>query len=91
MSLSGGSGSWSSLSDRDLKENFQTVDSRRLLETLSQVPVSTWNYKAQAIDIRHIGPMAQDFSAAFGVGEPLIGVRFGKGFMASLVGAPVPC
>ena len=33
------------------------------------MPMSTWNYKAQSPGIRHLGPMAQDFFAAFGVGE----------------------
>jgi hypothetical protein len=31
--------------------------------------VSTWNYTAQDGSIRHMGPMAQDFRAAFGLGE----------------------
>ena len=33
------------------------------------MPVSTWNYTSQDPSIRHIGPMAQDFYATFGVGE----------------------
>jgi hypothetical protein len=40
-----------------------------VLETLDSVPITTWNYKTQSPAIRHIGPMAQDFYAAFGVGE----------------------
>ena len=32
------------------------------------MPLSTWNYKAQDDSIRHMGPMAQDFHAAFGLG-----------------------
>ena len=31
--------------------------------------METWNYKSQDPSIRHVGPMAQDFYAAFGVGE----------------------
>ena len=31
-------------------------------------PMTTWNYKTQAKSIRHVGPMAQDFYASFGVG-----------------------
>jgi hypothetical protein len=64
-----GGGSWSSVSDRALKENVESVDSQALLARLAQVPVSTWNYKSQDASIRHIGPMAQEFYAAFGVGE----------------------
>ena len=33
------------------------------------VPVSTWNYITQDPSIRHMGPTAQDFAAAFGLGE----------------------
>jgi hypothetical protein len=67
--LSSGGGSWSSLSDRNMKENFEDVDTQALLETLAQVEITTWNYISQEDSIRHIGPMAQDFYAAFGVGE----------------------
>jgi len=45
------------------------VDGEDLLARLRGVPVSTWNYKAQDASVRHMGPMAQDFYAAFGVGE----------------------
>jgi len=68
-SLSPGSGSWSSLSDRKVKANFAAVDSRQLLARVLALPISTWNYKTQAETIRHIGPMAQDFYAAFNIGE----------------------
>ena len=33
------------------------------------VPISTWNYKTQDASVRHMGPMAQDFHEAFGLGE----------------------
>jgi hypothetical protein len=32
------------------------------------LPISTWNYATDDPTIRHIGPMAQDFAAQFGVG-----------------------
>lgn len=67
--LAPGSGTWADLSDRNMKENFEVIDSKAVLETLAQVPLTTWNYKTQDDSIRHIGPMAQDFYAAFGVGE----------------------
>ena len=67
--LTAGSGSWSMVSDREAKENFVPVDRRLVLEQLSHIPITTWNYKAQRDEIRHIGPVAQDFSAAFEVGE----------------------
>ena len=61
-------GSWTNSSDRNLKENFTPVDGREVLARLMQVPISSWNYKSQDPAIRHIGPMAQDFSV-FDVGE----------------------
>ena len=32
-------------------------------------PLSDWNYTTQDSTIRHIGPVAQDFYAAFGTGD----------------------
>jgi hypothetical protein len=69
VQLTAGSGTWSSYSDRNAKANFSAVDTRAVLEKLARIPLETWNYKAQADSIRHIGPMAQDFAAAFGVGD----------------------
>ena len=60
-------GTFVSASDRNLKENFSAVDSRVVLEKVSALPIQNWNYKADAAS-RHIGPMAQDFYGAFGVG-----------------------
>lgn len=67
--LNPGSGAWASVSDKNKKANFGEVDEREVLKKLVEIPITTWNYKAQDTQIRHIGPMAQDFSAAFGVGE----------------------
>ncbi len=65
---SGGSG-WSAVSDRNRKENFLFVDGEDVLARLRNVPVSNWNYRTQESTVRHMGPMAQDFHAAFGLGE----------------------
>ncbi|MBB4638655.1 tail fiber domain-containing protein [Longimicrobium terrae] len=64
-----GGGSWSSISDRNRKENFLDLDGEDVLARLRNVPVSTWNYRTQDASIRHMGPMAQDFAAAFSLGE----------------------
>jgi hypothetical protein len=69
VQVAAGGGSWSSISDRDRKENFLALDGEDLLRRLGTVPVSSWNYKSQDRTIRHIGPMAQDLFAAFGAGE----------------------
>jgi hypothetical protein len=54
-------------SDRNQKENFQPVNVREVLEKVAALPVTRWNYKADP-DNPHIGPMAQDFHAAFATG-----------------------
>jgi hypothetical protein len=69
VTLPAGSGTWSSISDRNMKENFKSVDGSDLLTRLNGIPMSTWNYKPQDPRFRHLGPMAQDFYAAFGLGE----------------------
>jgi len=56
-----------SSSDRNRKENFQPVNAREVLEKVAALPVSRWNYKDDP-DTPHIGPMAQDFHAAFRAG-----------------------
>jgi hypothetical protein len=60
--------------DRNQKENLQTVDAKEVLEKVAAMPVSTWNYKSQEASVRHMGPMAQDFKTAFGVGESDTGI-----------------
>jgi hypothetical protein len=69
VQLTSGGIAWSALSDRNIKENFADVDRQDILVRLAAIPVQTWNAKSQSPAIRHIGPMAQDFYTAFGVGE----------------------
>jgi len=69
VTLPPGAGSWSSLSDRSAKEDFAPANAREILEKVAALPLTTWSYKAQPKTVRHIGPMAQDFREAFGVGE----------------------
>jgi hypothetical protein len=69
VNLPAGGGAWAAVSDRNVKENLETVDPSAVLDALIAMPVSTWNYITQEEAIRHIGVMAQDFYAAFGVGE----------------------
>jgi len=57
-------GTFVSSSDRNVKENFAPVQPREVLEKVLALPLSRWNYKADPAT-RHVGPMAQDFYAAF--------------------------
>ena len=69
VTMAAGAGAWSSISARATKENFTSVDVIAVLEKVASMPVEEWNYKAQEDSIRHIGPMAEDFRAAFSVGD----------------------
>jgi hypothetical protein len=56
-------------SDRDLKRQIQPVDAPAVLSKLRELPISTWTYREEPAGIRHLGPMAQDFRASFGLGD----------------------
>jgi hypothetical protein len=60
-------GTFVSSSDRNAKENFMPIQPRDVLEKVVALPLSSWNYKADTAT-RHVGPMAQDFYAAFNLG-----------------------
>jgi hypothetical protein len=72
--LASGGGSWTSICDRNAKENFAPVDVETVLAKVVALPIATWNYKSQDPAIRHMGPTAQDFKAAFGLGESDTGI-----------------
>jgi hypothetical protein len=56
-------------SSRDLKTGFATLAPREALERVATLPVSLWSYKADGPAVRHLGPMAEDFHRAFGLGS----------------------
>ena len=55
-------------SDRNAKKSLLPVDGRETLERLAALPIQTWSYIDHHPSARHMGPMAQDFAAAFGLG-----------------------
>ncbi len=57
------------ISDRNLKADFRAIDPAEVLARVVALPITTWRYKKDTPEIRHLGPMAQDFSAAFGLGD----------------------
>ncbi|UCG42759.1 MAG: tail fiber domain-containing protein [candidate division WOR-3 bacterium] len=73
--LASGSNSWASVCDSATKEDFRDVDRRALLEKVARLSVRDYRMKDQDDGTRHIGPVAQDFSAAFGYGETNIGIN----------------
>jgi len=66
--LNHGDSAWNITSDRNTKTALQSVDPREVLKKVVEMPLSTWRYKEQEMDYRHMGPMAQDFYAAFHLG-----------------------
>jgi trimeric autotransporter adhesin len=54
-------------SDRNAKEQFAPVNAQAVLDKVAALPISEWKFKTDK-SVQHIGPMAQDFKAAFNVG-----------------------
>jgi len=66
VSLAAGATAWGVISDRALKKNFQAVDNQGILDRLAAMPIQQWNYQWENdAATPHLGPMAQDFKAAF--------------------------
>lgn len=55
-------------SDRELKQKLESLDPSEVLDQVVALPLSTWEYKDRPGQ-RHLGPMAQDFHRAFGLGD----------------------
>ncbi|MFO1311551.1 MAG: tail fiber domain-containing protein [Burkholderiales bacterium] len=62
-----GAGTWTCSSSREMKRDFLEVDAGEILARVVALPLTTWQYKAES-GVRHLGPMAQDFHTAFGLG-----------------------
>ncbi|HKP68449.1 MAG TPA: tail fiber domain-containing protein [Pyrinomonadaceae bacterium] len=73
--LPAGSGVFNCTSSRYTKENF--VSASGVLASLRKIPVTSWNYISEGRNVRHLGPMAEDFYAQFrlGTGNASIGVQ----------------
>ncbi len=54
-------------SSREIKQDFVKVDTHEALNKVLALPITSWAYKADQ-NVRHIGPMAEDFFDAFSVG-----------------------
>lgn len=57
---------WTCTSDRNLKTAFSAVSPRAVLQKLITMPVTTWSMLGSSV--RQMGPTAQDFARAFGLG-----------------------
>ncbi|MEL7061713.1 MAG: tail fiber domain-containing protein [Acidobacteriota bacterium] len=56
-------------SSRELKTGFSMVDGEQVLAKLAEIPVQTWRYKTETDNVLHMGPIAEDFAQAFGLGH----------------------
>ena len=54
-------------SDRNAKENFGNISAADILDKVAALPITQWNFKTDSPKQKHIGPMAQDFHATFGL------------------------
>jgi hypothetical protein len=52
-----------------MKRDFKDLSGEDVLTKIARLPVQEWSYTTQDASIRHVGPTAQDFHAAFGLGE----------------------
>ena len=66
--MNGGTSGWVAYCDRNKKENFRHVDGEELLQKVRSMSITEWNYKHTDPSIKYIGPVAQDFYAAFHLG-----------------------
>lgn len=57
-------GTWTNASSREFKLGFTQVNVREVLARVVDLPITRWNYKGSA-EGTHMGPMAEDFKAAF--------------------------
>jgi hypothetical protein len=57
------------ISDRNAKTEFAAIDGAEVLRRVVGLEITTWRYKKDPAGVRHLGPMAQDFKDAFGLGD----------------------
>jgi hypothetical protein len=62
-------GTWTNASDVNRKHLFREIAGEDVLERLRELPITEWSYRSNRAGSRHIGPTAQDFRAAFGLGD----------------------
>ena len=80
------SGTLSQSSDRNMKTAVRDIDATEVLNKIGDLPISSWQFKSDVPAVRHVGPMAQDFHASFGLGENERSIATTDGIGVSLVG-----
>jgi hypothetical protein len=54
------------MSSRELKEDIKPIN-KNFGKKLKELPLYTWKYKGD--DVKHMGPMAEEFKSKFGIGD----------------------
>ncbi len=67
-------GALTELSSRESKHRITSLNPEQVLSRVLALPIKEWSYKDSKAGIRHVGPMAEDFHAAFGLGENPTGI-----------------
>ena len=67
--LNPGSGSFACSSDSTAKADFEDVQPEDVLQGVATIPITRWRYRGEPDTVRHMGPTAQDFRAAFDLGS----------------------
>jgi hypothetical protein len=66
--MDAGVSGWTNISDRNKKENYRPISGEQILSKIKEMPITEWNYKGTDKSVKYIGPVAQDFYAAFHLG-----------------------
>lgn len=61
-------GTFSNPSSRLLKEGFEPLDPKTVLDKFARLPIQEWSYKSDDRKLRHVGPTVEDFQSSFGLG-----------------------
>jgi hypothetical protein len=64
----GSDGVWYSASSRELKYDFQVVNTADILQKVSETTLEEWRYNATP-EAKHIGVVAEDFAEKFSIGN----------------------
>ena len=73
-------------SSRAIKEAFEPINGSDVLEKMVSLEISKWQYTEDDLETRHVGPMAEDFHAAFGLGDDsTIGTGDAQGLLIAAV------
>ena len=72
--LPAGSGVFACTFSRSLKSDVLTIDGESLLTKVRDLPIMSWRYTSESDSIRHVGPFAEDFRTAFGLGTDSLSI-----------------